>query len=720
MHLEFENTHCHTFLSNVIVKFPDSPTSLEDYAKEYVQRGHQCLIASEHGYRGDVWQQADIGAKYNLKPICAAEVYYVPDRLVEVDGTKDRRNFHLCLIAKDNVGFKQLNSVLSEAQLSGFYYHGRVDNELLRRLDASRFICTTACVGGVLGDKDGEKYASELRNIFRENFYLEVQPHLKPEQIELNKRIYDMYSSGGWKLWFGADTHYVQPEDKQLRTELLLSKGIKFQDDDWDLYLPTAEEAYNMLRQQDVFSPAQIEEAMRNTLQVREFEGFSYTTEIKLPISKSRRNDSLEKRVEDYRKLVLDGYKEKEGDISEEDLAALEAEMKVIIDNNMCDYFLSLKDILDRGQELGGVITKTARGSAGSYASCYALNFTNINRLHAPVKHVPERFISADKLKAGCPDIDTNLTNVEAFETAGKELLGQWSCVPMIAFQKAKKSQAFKLLAKARGIPFSVSNEISKQITFYEEAKKRAIEQHPDDNEYDVDEDIHIEDYVESQYLQLVDEAKQYENIVLTASEHPCAHLTYNTDLREDIGIIRMKPRPGSKEPEYVLFMDGVTADRLNYVKSDMLRVDVVKVIADTFKLAGHPMLSVNELLKAVKEDKRIFQLYGDGVTIGINQLEGAGTTAKCKQFKPKTIVEATQLVGAIRPGARSFVDKFVSRTPFSYGIKSLDELLRMPGTTGNTAQSSFILFDEQILLILMAAGFDGGHAYQVIKSINF
>ena len=106
-----------------------------------------------------------------MKAICAAEAYFVPDRNPEL---KDSRNFHLLLIAKDLVGFKQLNLALSKAQMTGFYRSGRLDFELLSELDYKHFLCTTACVGGVLKDEMGESYACRLAEIFKENFRLEV------------------------------------------------------------------------------------------------------------------------------------------------------------------------------------------------------------------------------------------------------------------------------------------------------------------------------------------------------------------------------------------------------------------------------------------------------------------------------------------------------------------------------------------------------------------
>ena len=391
--LEFENAHCHTWDSNVTAGFPDSPVSMEDYAKEYAKRGMQCVIASEHGYRGDVWNQADIAAEYteqghNMMALCAAEVYFVPDRNPEI---ADGRNFHMLLVAKNNEGFRQLNMALSKSQITGFYRRGRLDFDLLNELNYKNFLCTTACIGGVVRDPEGEKLCCQLAEIFRENFRLEIQHHMNEDQIAHNQKILNLYQKYRWPLFYATDSHYVFPDQKILRKELQLSSKINMDDSNWDLYLPTADEAYDMLLKQNVFTKAQIEEAFENTLELRTFEPFTYTTERKLPVSKSRQNMTHEQRKYLYQKMVCDGYIEKFGKPTPEQAKQLREEMNVILDTDSEDYFISLKDMLDRGVELGGQLTTTARGSAGSFATNASLGFTTINRLTAPVTMYPER-----------------------------------------------------------------------------------------------------------------------------------------------------------------------------------------------------------------------------------------------------------------------------------------------------------------------------------------
>ena len=704
--LEYEPYHVHTSYSNCLTQ-TDSTMFIEDYAKVYRERGHHVLCISEHGNRSNVWEQYELAKKYSddtfkMTPLAAAETYFVPNRL-----EKDSRNFHLILVAKNMEGFYQLNEILSEAYLTGYYYRARVDFELLQRLNPRNFICTTACLAGVLRDENFETYCGQLHDIFRENFYLEVQHHQQDVQKVINGKAVALSKKNKWPLIYGTDSHYINKEDKILRTELIRSKGINYGDEDeFLLHLPTAEEAYEMLRNQCVLNRAQIEEAMENTLILREFEGVSFTTEKKIP--NAYPDLTLEERNNLYKELCFKEYVSKAGTPTEEESKEIADEMNAVADTNTADYFLTAKKVVDKGIENGGVLTKTGRGSGSSFCTNYSLGFTSLNRLHSPVKLYPERFISRERMASGTlPDLDLNLTNVEAFEQAGKEILGEYGCLPMIAYGTAKTLSAFKLLAKARDIDFDTANAVSKQINTYELDVKHALENNQDDPDYNVDDDVDIEDYVDDQYINLINDSKQYKGIVVSWSPHPCAHLLLDRDIRREVGIVKIKD-------QYCAYIDGATADAYGYLKLDFLTVTVVKIISEAFKQIGLPMMTVDELLEKCKNDKEVWNLYARGFTQGLNQCEQPKSTERVMNFKPHNIVELAGFVGAIRPGFKSMLDTFITRTPFAYNIPSLDKLLQT-----KEMPSSFLLYDEQVLSVLIAAGIPAADAYKCLKAIK-
>ena len=714
---DYEPYHLHSMYSNALMPQVDSMAKIEQYAEVIHERNQKVLCITEHGNRSNVWLQFEQGQKYGLLPLAGAEAYFVPNRDPEL---KDNRNFHLILIAKNMEGFYQLNTILSAANMTGYYRRARVDFDLLSQLDYRNFICTTACVAGPVSDPEGEQYCQRLHSIFRENFYLEVQPHPQRIQVEHNKRIMDLYSKYGWPLIFATDSHYVKPEEKEDRKELLLSaSGLSYGDEDeFLLDLPDPDEAYKRMVTQGVLSRARIEEAMENTLILREFDGVSFDHERKFPIS--RPDLTQEERNTLYKRMVCSGYIDKAGMPSEEEAKEIHKELDTIVDTNSADYFIGLHDMIKKGQENGGILTTTSRGSCCGFVSNYALGFTTINRFKSPVKMYPDRFISKAKLASGSmPDIDSNLSNVEAFEKAGKEIFGEHGCYPMIAYGTNKTSSAFKMLARARDLDFQVSNAISKQIATYELDVKHAKENNEDDPDYDVNDDVQISDYVEEQYLQLIEDSKQYQGIIVSVTPHPCAHLVYHKDLRREIGVIRLKDKAGSNVPQYCVYVDGKTADEYGYVKSDLLRVSVVKFINDTFKAIGRPVPTSDELIQYVTDNEDVWKIYENGYTFGVNQVEQEKTQEKVKRFKPRNTVELSAFIAAIRPGAKSLVNDFVNRKLHTYGIPAMDKLLRLNGATGVTGQSSFLLYDENVMTLAESAGVDPADAQALIKAIK-
>ena len=155
-----------------------------------------------------------------------AEAYFVKDR-----GEKDSANCHIILAAKTEKGVYDLNFALSEANLSGYYYRPRVDMELLLSLDPRDVFVTTACIAGVYkyGLPEAERLILRLFQHFGASFMLEVQYHDTEKQKEINRFILSLYRKYGIPLIFGADSHFILPEDAALRDQRLEANHIQYE-----------------------------------------------------------------------------------------------------------------------------------------------------------------------------------------------------------------------------------------------------------------------------------------------------------------------------------------------------------------------------------------------------------------------------------------------------------------------------------------------------------
>lgn len=283
-------------------------------------------------------------------------------------------------------------------------------------------------------------------------------------------------------------------------------------------------------------------------------------------------------------------------------------------------------------------------------------------------------------------------------------MLGEEHVAPMIAFGTLKKKSAFKMYAKAKKLDFELANQISKQIDAYEEAVKNADEEDKDT--------IDIADYIDAQYIPYLDASKKYWGIINDKKKAPSAYLLYQGNIRREIGLIKCKSE--STKKEYITcVIDGAIAENYKFLKNDILKVDVVLLIDKVFKQIGIPHFDVPTLLEKIKDDNDVWSIYRNGYTIGINQVEKTGSKHKCMKYKPTNISELSAFVAAIRPGFKSMYNTFEKREDFSWGIDTLDNMIRT-----KELPVSFLFFQEQVMSVLNYAGFPMDKCYGIIKAI--
>lgn len=696
----FQNYHKHTYYSNPYT--PDCTVSPKEYAIRAKEVGAELLSSVEHGWCGNVWEYYKTAKENELKLLIGAEAYAVKDR-----HEADRTNAHICLLAKNENGRQALNDILSEANLTGFYAKPRVDMELLLSLPANDVWVTTACVAGLWKYEDSDELVKKLFEHFREHLFLEVQAHNTESQIALNQHILELSKSLGAKIIAGVDSHYISKDQDKVRTDFLNSKNIFYEEEQgWELDYPDGDELYSRFAKQCVLSHEQIVEAMENTntfLDVEEYDSPIFETEtIKLP---SIYPDwTQEQKDAEYQRLVWQGWDNYKNEVPESEWPHYEEEIKkeiqVVLDTGFSDYFLLDYHVVKRGKEKGGILTHAGRGSAVSWITVMLLGMTEVDRIAAKVHMYPQRFATAERIlqTKSLFDIDLNQVDSQPFQEAQKEILGEECAYPMLAYGTSQKSAAWKLYAKSQGIPFEVANEVSEQLRRYDMAVKHADEDSKDD--------IDIYDYIEPKFREIWEGAQDYVGIVTSWSIHPCANLVYSSNIRKEIGLVKIKDN-------ICCCMDGHWAEECHFLKNDFLIVKVLSLIDKAYKEAGIPVPTVNELLRMSPPDDACWDVYAKGATVGINQVEQPGTSARVQIYKPTNISELTAFVAAIRPGFKSMYKKFESREDFSYGIPSFDKLIQT-----KEFPYSYMLYQEQAMAALNHAGIPMKDCYAAIKNI--
>lgn len=677
----YSNYHKHDHVSNIFV--PDTYVMIEDYAKRAVELGHKTLWTTNHGTGGDIFEAKQIAEKYGLKCMFGVEGYIVPDV-----SEKDKSNYHIIIIPKTNKARKKVNLITSHASETGFYYKPRIKVDDLLALDPDDVYITNACVAGLLSCETAiTNIFIPLVEHFGKNFLLEVQNHNCDIQKQVNKLALYYAKKYGLKLVAANDSHYIySPEGAKDRLEFLKGKSINYGEEDvFILDYPDYDTFLSRFIQQGILTKSQAEDAIKNTLIFEQCEEINIDKSIKMP--SIYQNLSASEKIVELKKHVNTKFKQvaKDDEIPKEKLVEYKQgvvdEVKVIEDTseiNTADYFLFNEKLVDLAvNKYGGVLTRTGRGSCGGFYTNRVLGITQLDRFNTGIKLYPERFMSTARLleNRSMPDVDFNVKNQEPFVQAAKELLGEHGCYPMIAYGTMQLGEAFRNVCRSHDLPFDDFNEVGKDI------------------------ENHLDDLKWKPYI---DEAQKYVGVIVSASVHPCAFAMDNKDLREEYGIVRIGDA-------LCCMITSGEADAWKILKDDFLIVVVWKLISETFKLIGKPIISVKELMSSL--DEKCWKLLADGITCTLNQVDSDWATELMKKYKAHTVEEGSMFVAALRPSFDSWRDMFINREPYSTGSKQLDEVLKSTG--------GMILFQENLMQYFDWLGITPAESIGLIKKIS-
>jgi len=237
-------THLHVHSQYSIL---DGACEIETLIKKTVEMGMNAIAITDHGNMFGVKEFYNVAKKYNkdakekekkaaeagetfepkfIKPIIGCEVYVAPNHRSEKVRDGDNKAYnHLILLAKNLEGYKNLIYLASKAYTEGYYYHPRIDKELLRE-HHNGLICSSACLGGEIAQtamnqpiEAVEKLALEFKELFGDDFYLEMQLHRSGDamlddevyerQIKVNAVLQEVSKRTGIKLIATNDEHFI-------------------------------------------------------------------------------------------------------------------------------------------------------------------------------------------------------------------------------------------------------------------------------------------------------------------------------------------------------------------------------------------------------------------------------------------------------------------------------------------------------------------------------
>ena len=702
----YNNFHKHTFYSNL--RTLDTITSPEAYMKRAVELGHITYFTGEHGFQGNLYEAQTLCEKYNLKPIYSVEAYYVDD----ITDKSDRKSYHIMLIGMTKKARYEINKIMSIANTEGFYYKPRIGLKELLSLTPTDTIVTSSCVAGRLSsafpqkDKEGndiidttwlDNFLLPVKQHFGKNFYLEVQSHKVPIQMAYNKMLLFMHEKYDIPLIHANDSHYIYESDSYYRDLFLQAKGIFYEEENgFILDYPDYDTVLDRYRKQGILTSEQAKQALDNTLVFDNAEPIFTDKEFKIPkvpnefiheeLGNNFSNDDSDNVL---REIIARSWKEKKTKVNpskyKEYTNAIYYETDIVKKCGMADYFVLDHMIINRAvKKYGAVLTRSGRGSAVSFLINNLLGLTEVDRIKAPTKLYPTRFMSAERILSSrsLPDIDLNFANVEPAIQASKDILGEDGIYYMVAFKPLQRSSAFRLWCKARGYDINDYDEVAKLLG----EKDYSDEQFKTDN---------------SKWAIELENSKVFRGVIESVAPSPCSFLLSNNPISEEIGLIKVGD-------VICCAIDGYNCDVFKYLKNDLLTVKVYDIIDKTYKLIGRPIDDIATLVNNC--DDKVWDIYEKGLTTTINQADSDLGKQLIMRYKPKSLAELSAWVAAIRPGFASLLNNFLDRLPYSTGVEELDNLLN--------DSFHYLLYQESIMAYLVWLGIEEKGTYDIIKKI--
>ena len=272
---QFTHLHLHTEYSML-----DGANKIDVLAKKIKELGMDSVAMTDHGNMFGTITFYNEMKKNGIKPIIGMEAYIHNEE--KIDDKSTRKRFHLCLYAKNDVGYKNLMYLSSQAYMHGFYYYPRINWKMLKE-NSEGLICSSACLQGEInwnlnlsernlkngakGYDEAKKVALRYKEVFGDDFYMEIMRHGIDHQYNIDKQIIQLSQETGIKIIATNDTHYTLQKDADAHEAFMCIAMNKLYDDP-NRMRHSVHEFYVKSPQQMAELFADIPEAITNTQEI--------------------------------------------------------------------------------------------------------------------------------------------------------------------------------------------------------------------------------------------------------------------------------------------------------------------------------------------------------------------------------------------------------------------------------------------------------------------
>lgn len=682
---EFAHLHVHTQYSIL-----DGAAAIPALLKRAADLGMKAIAITDHGNMYGTLDFSEKARKQGIKPIIGCEIYVSRTSRFDKRGRQDRSGHHLILLAKNMEGYRNLSALCSKGFIEGFYYTPRIDKELLRQYSKG-LIASSACLGGELAQaimKNGEENALELINeykeIFGEDYYLELMDHGLEEQKKVNEVLIRLSQQTGVKLIATNDVHFINEVDFEAHKILIKLNTGKDGDDDHGLHYSGQEFLKSPDQMAEIFS--EIPEAIANTMEIVEkIDDFSLKSEKPLlphyPLPEGF-TDEHEYLIH----LTEAGASKLYSDLTPEIKERVDYELAMIKRMGFSGYFLIVQDFIAKAREMG-VLVGPGRGSAAGSIVSYCLNITRID----PIKYklLFERFLNPDRVSM--PDIDVDFDD-EGRDKVLKyvvEKYGESRVAQIVTFGTMAARLAIRDVARMLELPLPEADRIAKLVPDKPGTTlKQAINMVPELKEMLNGENALIRKTIEN--------ALTLEGSNRHTGTHACGVIIGPDDL---INYVPLSIAKDSDLP--VTQYEGSIIESIGLLKMDFLGLKTLSIMKDAIENIQKRHGVHIDIETLPLDDEKTFELYRRGDTIGTFQFESEGMRMYLRDLKPTHFEDLIAMNALYRPGPMDWINSYIKRKhgreDVTYPLPVLEEILNY--TYG------IMVYQEQIMQIAQKVG---------------
>ena len=739
----FVHLHIHSEFSLL-----DGANRIKDIPVIAKELGMNAIAITDHGNMFGVIDFYKACKANDIKPIIGCEVYVAPRTRHDKDPNLDSKYNHLILLAKDKQGYQNLSKLVSLGYTEGFYYKPRIDKEILEKYHEG-LVCCSACLAGEVNQailnndmEEAKKVALWFKELFGEDYYLEIQNNGVKEQALVNQKLVQLSKELDIPLVATNDAHYSRREDAYNHEVLLcIQTGKKMSDEDRmrfetdELYIKSPEEM------SDYFS--NVPEAIENTVKIAEkcnveFEfGHTILPNYDVPEGFETHYDYIEnltkkgliKRYGNVNKIIeinprrrlrfvytfsstkaqkkiyktavatLEKCKiiKSYNSLPEEIRKRAEYELGVIKKMGYVDYFLIVWDYINFAKT-HEIPVGPGRGSGAGSIVAYAIGITDID----PIKYnlLFERFLNPERISM--PDFDVDF----CYEKRDKVIeyvcqkYGYDHVSQIITFGTMSARMVIRDVARVLDVPYAEADKLAKMIpNEIHITIKKAMEQNRE-----------LRDLYESdaEIKKLLDIAMALEGMPRQASTHACGIVITKDPVDT---YVPLYVREGNISTQFIM----TTLEELGLLKMDFLGLRTLTVIKDTIDLVKKDKNIDVEFDKDMN-DPKVYKLWQDGNSVGIFQFESQGMTNFMKELKPDSLEDIIAGVSLYRPGPMDQIPRYIANKKDPehavYTHESLKPILEV--TYG------CMVYQEQVMQIVRdLAGYSLGRADLVRRAMG-